>query len=123
MSKLKIKAALIALLAAACTQGYAQEDKATQSTGSNFAGQKCPLQSFNDANFSKVEEGMSAAQVNEIFRCQPAVHLTIRKDYAVQLFWTTIGIELKWVQIWFDKDAQKVTRVHPKFDFKEKVGF
>lgn len=123
MNSLSVKATFIALLAAACTQGYAQEDKADQPIGSDFGGQKCPLQSFNETNFSKVEEGMSAAQVNEIFRCRPAVHLTIRKDYAVQLFWTTIGTDLKWVQIWLDKDAQKVTRVHPKFDFKEKIGF
>lgn len=85
--------------------------------------QKCPATSFTLENFSKVHEGMAAADVSAIFQCQPAKHLTVSKGYAVQLFWTTSGERLKWVQIWFDNEDGRVERIHPAFDFKEKTGF
>ena len=88
-----------------------------------FANHKCPLDSFTAENFSRIQEGMTAAEVSEIFLCHPARHLTVRKAYAVQLYWTTIGDQLKWVQIWFDKEGDKVTRIRPLFEFKDKTGF
>lgn len=87
------------------------------------ADTNCPQASFTKANFERIEEGMTVEAVNNLLGCVSAPHLTVRKEYAVSLYWSAVSGSLKYIQIWFDAEGRSVQRLHPAFEFKTSTGF
>lgn len=83
----------------------------------------CPPTSFTKVNFEQIEEGMTVEAVSGLLGCMSSPHLTIRKDYAISLYWAAVSGSLKYIQIWFDAEGQMVQRLHPAFEFKTSTGF